>query len=157
MSLGIRDLHVGGRYKAGGGYLIRTIREIEADMVYYVDQYGPGQCKKTTFIKRCVAIAEANEAPVQEKLTDDLKLAAPIPSPVIDRHVTNQLLSIALTLQNQTVSWIQTLKQTAEYHDAALAPAQREAVALIISDGLNLERRLELHRGALSGQPHHPA
>ena len=107
-------------------------------------------------MKRCARAmieGEDGEAPRKAPITASHET----PTPAIDRHVTNQLLSITLTLQNQIVVWTQSLKQTAEYHSAALTPTQREAVAAIVSDCLMIENNLERHRALLSGVPRPPA
>ena len=149
IGVGVADLRAGGRYLHINGGFIRIIDQIDGDTVHWHDSVGPGICRKQTFIRRCGRV-----------LPDDLAdTASPgataiVPSPAIDRHITNQLLSITLTLQNQIVVWAQSLKQTADYHQAILTPAQREAAESIISDCLDLENNLERHRVLLSGGPH---
>jgi hypothetical protein len=60
MSLGRRDLYVGGRYQRG--IFIRTITKIVGDDVYWSDDSGAGRCTKQVFIKKCEGFVSGDQS-----------------------------------------------------------------------------------------------
>ena len=53
-----QQLRVGGRYRAGGGFFIRTIVALEGDVVCYVDQAGAGRCSTVEFSTSFVPVED---------------------------------------------------------------------------------------------------
>jgi hypothetical protein len=144
MGLGYSELRVGGRYMTCGGDFIRTITALSKERVEYVDQSGPGSCKKTTFLKRCFRVATDEDL---ENASSPSELTA---LKIKDRRVTNQLVGIVLHVQNQLDVWIKTLEQSVQHYDAALLPIQKAALKAIVKDCADLETRLERHRDDLA-------
>lgn len=60
--IGTRDLVVGGRYLHNNGLFIRQIYKIDGDDVYWLDDVGPGRCKRSVFLRACPSFAEDNSA-----------------------------------------------------------------------------------------------
>jgi hypothetical protein len=67
----------------------------------------------------------------------------------IDTEATNQLLESYLHLQNQLDAWTKVLEQTAEFHDAVLTPAQKEATRLAIKHSKCLSDNLQRLQGGV--------
>lgn len=67
-----------------------------------------------------------------------------------DHAATNKVLEAYLILQNNVDNWAKVLEQTAEYHDAVLTPAQKEAIRLALKHSRVLSKRLQRHQAALT-------
>jgi len=71
------DLVIGSCYLHVNGFFIRQIDSIEGDTVIYHDQYGPGRCSRSAFLKRCPAAASNEaEALAEQELRDHLRLTS---------------------------------------------------------------------------------
>jgi hypothetical protein len=70
-----QDLVVGGRYLHVNGLFIRQIDSIEGGSVIYHDQYGPGRCSKTAFLKVCPSVpSKEQEAFAEQELHSNLRM-----------------------------------------------------------------------------------
>ncbi len=72
------------------------------------------------------------------------------PASKTDPDATNKLLQSYLLLQNHVKDWSVNLQQTAEFHDAALTPSQKESVRLaLICSGRATQRLQRLQKGLI--------
>ena len=142
----MRDLKVGCRYLTNGGYFIRTITEINGDEVSYVDQCGSGNCKRTTFVKRCSCIlSDAEAAEIEAQETERVEKA-----PQIDHAATNQLLGIVIHVQTQLDAWFKTLDRSAELYAPSLTPSQIAVHQDLQEEYESFAKRLQHYQYALA-------
>ena len=139
MGLGYSELRVGGRYMTCGGNLIRTITKIDGDDIHYADQFGNGQCLKTTFVKRCTRLATESEINALHQ-SNYLNSAKPNP------ETTEEVLQILNCAKTQLLHWFVTLERTSAFRAATLTPKQRQGLKEAIDEFAifaNRLRRLE--------------
>jgi hypothetical protein len=92
-------------------------------------------------IKEMAAIYDAAKQP-------GIKPSKMKPASKTDPYATNKLLEAYLILQNHVKDWTVILQQTAEYHNAALTPSQKESVRLALVCSTRATQRLQqLQRG----------
>jgi len=143
MSFG--KLQVGRRYRTNGGYLIRTITALEDDVVHYVDQCGPGRCKKTTFAKRCYEAVEDDPA-----IASESHAMEPQPLEAIDLQATKELLEIFNGATTNVAHWILTMERSALQHEAVLTTGQAHCLEQIIDEFGFFSEKLRLLQPGLA-------
>jgi hypothetical protein len=72
------------------------------------------------------------------------------PATKTDPDATNKLLQSYLILQNHVKDWSVNLQQTAEFHDAALTPSQKESVRLALVCCRRATKRLQQFQRGLT-------
>lgn len=66
--------------------------------------------------------------------------------PEEDRHATNELVSVVLTIQQYLVTYGKMIEEMAQRRQSLLSPVQRETFPIVAKQILDLEARLELLR-----------
>ena len=89
-----------------------------------------GNCKRTTFVKRCDERLEEGELESQTPLGERQLESCPETDP----QATKQLLEVYHHAKTNMINWFTTLEQTAAYHAAVLTPAQKQCVEQIIDE-----------------------
>ena len=74
-----QDLVIRSRCLHVNGFFIRQIDNIEGDTVIYHDQYGPGRCSMSAFLKRCPAVASEEAEALPCTATHPGRLRSQIP------------------------------------------------------------------------------
>lgn len=135
-------LFAGGKYVSVTGSTTRVIERIDGGDIYWCDESGPGRCTKGTFRKWAGRLVRpgAEESSASESA-----------GPQIDRHATNELLQVVLTIQGYLVTYGRMIGEMARSRDAVLTPTQKETYPMIVKEILGLEARLEQLRHKLEG------